>query len=127
MPPRLPLVTSYALLSVMLGGGVWFALPARWLPVDVVGTALAVGCAAAATTLARGLPFADRLSRVVSWSLLVCGGATATSLAWTAAHLAGLYGPVGAGGALLLGAVAALVIPYLVGLPALQLSALRRS
>jgi len=124
---RLPLIVSYALLSALLAIGIWMALPARWLPVDVIGSALSLGCAAAAVLLAMGAPVAARLSIAVSWALLACGGAATTALAWTAAHLAGLYGPVGAGGALLMGAVAVLVLPYLVGLPALQLSALRRS
>lgn len=125
--PRLLLIASYTVLCVMLGVGIWAALPARWLPVDAIGTALCLGCGAAAASLALGLPLADRLSRAVSWALLGCGAAATSALAWTAAHLAGLYGPVGAGGALLMAAVGALVAPYLLGLPALQLSALRRT
>jgi hypothetical protein len=47
-------------------------------------------------------------------------------LAFSLAHLAGQYGPVGSGGAVLLGATASLVLPYLVGLPLLQLAWLRQ-
>jgi hypothetical protein len=65
------------------------------------------------------------LSTAVNWIALIVGITLVTVLAWTAAHLVGLYGPVGGGGALLLGAVAVLVLPYLVGLPALLLFILR--
>jgi hypothetical protein len=56
---------------------------------------------------------------------LLLGTLTATLLAAAAAQLAGSYGPVGAGGAILLVTIAVLVLPYLVVLPALQLSWLR--
>ena len=54
----------------------------------------------------------------------VGGALLCTALAFTSAHISGLYGPVGMGGALLLGAVALLLVPYLVLVPALQLWAL---
>ena len=123
---RMLLIASYALPALLLGIGIWMALPARWWPVDLVGTGLAIGCGVAAVALGVGYERAERLCRAVSWALLGCGAATTTALAWTAAHLAGLYGPVGSGGALLMGAVATLIVPYLVGVPMLQLSALRR-
>ena len=52
--------------------------------------------------------------------------AASTLLAVTASHLAGLYGPVGRGGALILAVVGLLVVPYLVLLPVAQLVTLRK-
>jgi hypothetical protein len=113
------------LVATLLIVGIWVALPARWWPVDLVGSLLA----ATLTMAAAGLLFNRRWGRLisiaVSWSSLAVGMATVTALAWTASYLAALYGPIGKGGALLLGETAALLIPYLIGLPLIQLVLLR--
>jgi hypothetical protein len=109
------------LLALLVLGGVWLGLPARWLWVDAPGTALGVASVVAAVALLRGESWAPALSRVVLWAELVLGTACVTLLAVSAAQLAGSYGPVGAGGALLMVTIAALVLPYFVVLPALQL------
>ena len=118
---------SHASIGVLLLGGIWLGLPARYLPVDVGGSLLA-GCALSA---AAGLGLHRRwglaLARLVAWLELLAGTLVISLLALSAAQLAGSYGPVGGGGALLMGAVALLVLPYLVVLPALQLAWLRDS
>jgi hypothetical protein len=116
---------TQAVLAVLITVGIWVALPARWWPVDVPATALALACAASTVGLVRRLAWGRRLAIATSWALLVAGSVTVTALCLTVAHLAGLYGPVGAGGALLMGTMAALLVPYLVVLPALQLAWLR--
>jgi hypothetical protein len=112
-------------LAVLLTVGIWVALPARYWLVDVVGTALAVfslGAAVGLLSRARwGVPFA----RTVAVAQLVIGTLCVSALAMSIAQLAGAYGPVGSGGAVLMGTIALLVIPYLVLLPALQLHWLR--
>lgn len=113
---------SQASLALLLLFGVWVALPARYLPVDLIGTAAALALLVSAAGLGLGRPWGGRLARLVAWGSLGIGCLTVTALFWSAATLAGLYGPVGSGGALLMTVVALLVIPYLVGLPALQLS-----
>jgi hypothetical protein len=105
--------------------GIWLGLPARWWPVDVGGTALAAVSAAAGAGLLAGYPWSVRLARAAAWAVLGGGCLVATLLALTVGHLWGLYGAVGSGGALLMGTIAALVLPYLVGLPALWLAWLR--
>jgi hypothetical protein len=112
-------------LALFLFVGIWLALPARWWPIDVGGTLLGCLLAAGGIGLLKNRRFGLVLSTIISWVALVIGMILITALAWTAAHLVGLYGPVGGGGALLLGAVAVLVVPYLVGFPALQLFFLR--
>lgn len=114
------------LLAVLVLGGVWLLLPARWAWVDVPATALGVSCLVAAFALWRELPWAIRVARVVLWAELVIGSLTCTLLAVSAAQLAGSYGPVGAGGAALLITIAVLCLPYLIVFPALQLRGLGR-
>lgn len=125
MPAQRLVATSHLILAILLAGGVWLALPARWLPVDIVGTALALACGAAAFALFARRAWAPRLARAVSWTLLVAGCSLTTLLAMSFGHLYGSYGPVGAGGALLMTCVALLFLPYLVGVPAWQLARLR--
>lgn len=119
--PHVWVAVTHALVAALLATGIWAALPARWWPVDVFGTALAAVCLAGAAALLSRRPWGARVARVASWCLLVAGSATVTALALAVGHLWGMYGPVGSGGALLMGAVAALITPYLVGIPALQL------
>jgi hypothetical protein len=112
-------------LSLLVLGGVWIALPARWLVVDVPGSLLGLAAGVSALGLFKRARWARRIARWVIWSELLIGTATASLLGLSAAQLAGSYGPVGAGGALLLIVIALLVLPYLVVLPALQLRWLR--
>jgi len=123
---RLLLIFLQFGLGLLLLGGIWIALPARWWPVDTVGSALA----AAFTLGSLGLLLRKRWGRLLSliacWLTLLGGMAAVTALCFTAAHLSGLYGPVGAGGALLMVSVAALLLPYLIALPVLQLFLLRK-
>jgi hypothetical protein len=105
--------------------GVFVALPARWWPVDAAGAGLgALELAAGAALLSRH-GRAGALARAASAVALALGLFTVTLLAVTASWLSGVYGPVGAGGAIILGLVAALALPYLVVLPVVQLVWLR--
>jgi hypothetical protein len=112
-------------LAVVLLFSVWVLLPARYAPIDLAGTALALLQLAAGIGLWSGRAYGRKLALVTAWVTFASGAALVTALLLTLSHLAGLYGPVGAGGALLMGIIAALVLPYLVLLPALQLSSLR--
>lgn len=110
----------HGVVGLMTLVGVWLALPTRWLWVDVPATLLAcasvVSSVALLTKRAWALPLAHAVTRVG----LALGCVTVTLLAWSASQLIGQYGPVGGGGALLLSAIAALLLPYFVGLPLLQ-------
>jgi hypothetical protein len=119
-PARFVAVTNL-FLALLLVGGVWGTLPARGLPVDVPATLLALALAVSSIGLLRGAPWAARVARIVAMTMLVLGALLCTALAFTVAHISGLYGPVGAGGALLLGVVALLILPYLVVMPAAHL------
>jgi Kef-type K+ transport system membrane component KefB len=129
MTSRFAIACAQAVIGVLLVCGIWLGLPARWLPVDLLGTALALAALSAAIVVValRGNPRALQWVKIVVWAELVLGTLTVTLLATSIAQLAGSYGPVGDGGAVLMGAIFALVLPYLVALPALQLRWLRRS
>jgi len=116
------LVTGALLLA-----GIWLALPARYWPIDLAGSALAALCVVSGAGMLARRAWGARLARISSWITLGLGLLLTTALASTIAHLAGSYGPVGAGGAALMGTIALLVLPYLVGLPLLQLAWLRRA
>ena len=114
------------LTALLLLAGVWGGLPARWWPVDVGGTVLALLLGASGAALLAGTPWARKLAVVAGAVALATGMALVTALALTAAHVAGMYGPVGQGGAALLFTVAVLILPYLVAFPAAQLFVLAR-
>lgn len=115
-----PLAATNVVLAILLLGGL-SVLPTRWLPVDVPAVAFALALAATGVGLWIGAPWAPRAARIVAAVTLVAGALLCTALAFTAAHISGLYGPVGSGGAILLGVVALLLLPYLVLIPAAQL------
>jgi hypothetical protein len=96
------------------------ALPMRWWPVDVLLLVLGALFVGGGVALLARKPWAPRLALVAGGIALVAGLALATALALSAAHIYGMYGPVGQGGAVLLATVTALVVPYLVLLPAVQ-------
>jgi len=114
------------LLGALMLGGIWLALPARWWPVDVVGTSLALLLVVAGAGLLRRAPWAERVGTAAAMLLLLPGATVVSALAITAGNLAGLYGPVGMGAAVILAVTFLLFIPYFVVLPAAQLLFLRR-
>jgi len=113
------------LTGALVAVGVFAGLPARWWPVDVGAGLLAALDVAAGVALLVGVRWAPRLVRVACAVSLALGLLTVTMGAVTASWLAGVYGPVGSGGALIFGLVVALVLPYTVALPLAQLVWLR--
>jgi hypothetical protein len=107
--------------ALVVAGGVFLGLPARWAPVDVTAVVVALACAAAGAMMAANKGPAERVSRIVSAALLALGLVLVLVLAATAGYLSGIYGPVGKGGAGVLVVVALLAVPYLIALPGAQL------
>jgi hypothetical protein len=97
--------------------GVFEGLPARWMPIDLLCCVIAAALVGSAIGTFRKPAVARALCGVV----LIAGLALFAMLAISASHLMGIYGPIGKGSALLLLLVAALVIPYLIALPAAQI------
>jgi hypothetical protein len=109
------------LTAAGVGLGVFVALPARWWPVDCVAAGVTVLELAAGLGLLAGAAWSERVARAASAVALGAGLFTVTVLAFTASWLSGVYGAVGAGGAVILALVGALALPYVVVLPVVEL------
>lgn len=126
MSKRKWIPASQLLLAVLILLGVWVGLPARWLWIDLPLSVLALACLAISVGMLAGKAWALRAVRVLLWCELAVGSLIVSLLGLSIAQLAGSYGPVGAGGAVLMGTIAALIVPYLVILPALLLAYARK-
>ena len=113
-------VGSFTSALVVLGG-VFLGLPARWAPVDVTAVIVAIACVASGALMAADKGPAVRVARAVNLGVLALGIVLVVLLAATAGYLSGIYGPVGKGGAGVLVVVALLAVPYLIALPGAQL------
>jgi hypothetical protein len=111
-------LASAALIFV----GVFQGLPSRWLPVDGAAVIVIALFAGAGFGLLGNAAWAPKIAWIAAAVSLVLGILLVATLALTASFLSGVYGPVGRGGALILGLVAALALPYLIVLPAAQLT-----
>jgi hypothetical protein len=109
--------------AIMVALGVFVALPARFLPVDLSAALVTLLLAISGMGLlfrqnARSTQIVARISQSI---VLAFGLLLVALLAISASYLVGIYGPVGRGGALIFLLVVALVIPYLCVFPAAQL------
>ncbi len=110
------------LTSALVAFGVFRGLPTRWWLVDAGAFVIVALLGAAGAALVTDHRWKEPLVRVASAVALVLGLALFATLAITASWLAGVYGPIGKGGAAIFLLVAALVLPYLVVLPAVELA-----
>ncbi len=100
---------------------VFRGLPTRWWPVDTGGIVVSAALAASGIALLARHRLAATVTRIAGFVVLALGLLVFALLVATAGWLNGVYGPVGKGGAALFVLVAALVFPYLVVLPAIEL------
>jgi hypothetical protein len=117
-------------VALLAFGGVFRGLPSRWLPVDLAGVVVAALMAASGLPLLLNRRGAFRLARMASIVVLAIGMILFAALVLTGSWLAGVYGPIGRGGAAIFALVAAMVLPYTIVLPAaelLWLGALKRA
>jgi len=112
--------------AILIYVGVFEGLPARYWLVDGGAALLIALLTAAGAGLVANTPWARRAALAASVASLVIGLLLVGTLALTASYLSGIYGPVGRGGALILGLLAALALPYLVAIPLAQLAWLGR-
>lgn len=110
------------LVALAVLGGVFKLLPTRWWVVD--GGALIIGglLLASGVTLLRSMAPAEKVTRWAALVVLVLGMALVTMLFATAGWISGVYGSVGAGGAIIFALVGTLVLPYVIVLPAVELA-----
>jgi hypothetical protein len=108
-------------LAVLAYGGIFRGLPSRWLPVDLAGVIVIALMGASGVALVANRRGAIPLARVASFVVLGIGMLLFATLVLTASWLAGVYGPVGRGGAAIFALVSAMVLPYTIVLPAAEL------
>jgi hypothetical protein len=108
-------------VAVLAYGGIFHGLPSRWLPVDLAGVVVVATMAASGLALLFNRRGAFRLAKIASLAVLVIGMILFAALVLTASWLAGVYGPIGRGGAAIFALVAAMVLPYTIVLPAAEL------
>ena len=101
--------------------GIFRGLPSRWLPVDLAGVVVIAFMAASGVALLLNRRGAALLTRIASIVVLAIGMILFAALVLTASWLAGVYGPIGRGGAAIFGLVAAMVLPSTIVLPAAEL------
>jgi hypothetical protein len=110
------------LVAALVGWCTFRGLPTRWWPVDAGGAVVVGLFAASGAALLSKHRYAEALTRLAGFVVLGLGMLAFALLAATAGWLAGVYGPVGKAGSAVFGLVAALVLPYLVVLPAVELA-----
>lgn len=110
------------LVSALVAWGVFRGLPTRWWLVDGGAIVVVALMGSSGAALVSDHRWKETLTRIASAVVLVLGLALFATLAITASWLAGVYGPIGKGGAAIFVLVSALVLPYLVVLPAVELA-----
>jgi hypothetical protein len=108
-------------VAVLAYGGIFRGLPSRWLPVDLAGIVVIALMGASGMALLLNRRGAAPLARIASVVVLAIGMVLFAALVLTASWLAGVYGPIGRGGAAIFALVAAMVLPYVIVLPAAEL------
>lgn len=118
---RLGFGVANLVVSAFVLAGVFRLLPARWWLVDAGAIVIALLLGASGVALVAGARVAEPLTRAASAVVLGLGLSLVAALVATASWLSGVYGQVGLTGALVFGLVAALVVPYVVVLPLVEL------
>jgi len=109
-------------VAIFVVAGVFRFLPTRWWVVDIGAVVVGLLLAASGIALLAKAAIAESLTRYAAALVLVIGLALFTALVATAGWIGGVYGQVGASGAIIFGLVSALVLPYVVVLPAVELA-----
>ena len=109
------------LIALLIVVGVFAGLPLRWPPVDVPAILIVLLLLASAYALLRPKPWSLRVVRWAAGVVLGLGLLCIAALTLAVGFLSGVLGAVGSGGVTLFVMVIALVLPYLVVYPALQL------
>jgi hypothetical protein len=107
--------------ALVIASAVFLGLPTRWWLVDTGAVLVVVSLLVMATaqfTTHRAVRLAARVAGLLTLAL---GLSFIAALAASFSYLAAIYTPVGRGGALICALAAALAVPYLVMLPAVQL------
>jgi len=121
---------TFAVLNVVsalvLLFGVFGVVQPRFWALDVPAAIIALALLVSAVGLLARLPWALRALHVSAWVSFVLGLTIVSLIVITIAFLRGIHGDYGLGALLVSGLIVALLVPYTVLLPALELLWLRR-
>lgn len=101
--------------------GVFAGLPARWFPIDLGAAVVATLLAVAGVGLLSGRDWARGVARIASFAVLAIALVAIFAIATGIAYLRAIHGPIGKGGSVVFTMVIALVAPYVLILPTIQL------
>lgn len=119
---RLGFGVANVAVAIFVAVGVFRLLPTRWWVVDSGAVVVATLLAASGLALLRRHRLAEPLTRIAAMIVLALGLVVFAAIALTASWISGVYSQVGKSGAIIFGLVAALVLPYVVVLPAATLA-----
>ncbi len=128
--PRTSAATAFAIgnlsVAALVAGGVFVALPWRWWVVDApAGVAIAL-LLVSSVGLLWGKSWGDDVLRASALLLLVAGLVLVAALTMAISFLTGVHGVLGQGVAVGYLVLVAIVVPYLVVFPSVQLVWIRR-
>jgi hypothetical protein len=124
--PEVVFGTLNLVSAAVLGVGVFLGLPDRYWPVDGGAALLILLLASGGAGLLARTGWGHLVAEIACGVTLGLGLFFILLLSLSASYLAGVYGPVGRGGAVIFILVLALAVPYLVALPGAELLWLRR-
>jgi cellulose synthase/poly-beta-1,6-N-acetylglucosamine synthase-like glycosyltransferase len=122
--------TTFGVLNVLsalvLLGGVFAVVEPRFWALDVPAAIIALVELVSAVGLLARLPWALRALEVSAWVTFVLGLTIVSLIVLTMVFLRGIHGDYGLAALAVSGLIVALLVPYTVLLPALQLLWLKR-
>ncbi len=115
-----------ASVALILLIGVFVVVTPRFWGLDVPAALIALLELVSAAALLANLPWARRALRVAAWVSLGLGSLLVALVVISMAFLRGIHGDYGVAALAVSGLIVALLVPYVVVLPALQLWWLKR-
>jgi len=115
-----------ALSALVLLVGVFGVVQPRFWALDVPAAMIALVELVSAVGLLAKLPWAERALTVAAWVSFVLGLSIVSLIAISIIFLRGIHGDYGVGALAVSGLIIALLLPYTVVLPALELVWLKR-
>lgn len=119
--PRIGFGIANLAVAALVGVSVFRGLPSRWWVVDSGAVVVVAALAISGVALLVDARVAAQVTRIASALVLALGFAVGLALTTAASFLSGVYGSLGRGGSMIFILVVALVLPYLVILPAVEL------
>ena len=123
---RIAFGVSNAVAAVVLGVGVFVVVQPRFWALDVPAAAIGLVQLVSAVGLLAKLPWVMRALQVAAWVSFVLGLLTVSLIVLSMVFLRGIHGDYGVAALAVSGLIIALLVPYVVVLPALELLWLKR-